>query len=776
MRSRKFAELILLLSTWFGTAPTSVLSEATRNSLSSSSLSTTTTTKWERIPLVRRLYGEENAEVRKNMAALEESMYRFRTGLAPDPDHVVPYDYHPYNKMNDKTPHRRRLNEEEPTDLFRHIRIHFETAALDAIKTSDNQAKIEWFENVVLPKTRDFWQNALSVVPVSGYLKISSYDLNQGAYCGDQEFTKVGNEYINTGLPDTDLILFVSGSASTQFCAAQTLAVAVACNFDQFDRPTAGAINVCLDNIELNDDGTASDAVLGDYVDVSIHEVGHVLGMSSNSYRFFYDPATGKPRTGRPFISRTVTCVDGTQRSQILPGESTMVFGTRQDGTRYASIVTEKVSQIARNQFDCSTLEGASLENQPTRSDSCTGDHWDERLFYPEAMTGVISPTTNILSSLTLALMEDSGWYKANYTVSEMSPWGLAAGCDFVEQQCLTRVSGGNPTIPSYSRGYFCADEEDKGCAPTHTHKMACQVINYLYVVGEEVPQQKQYFAVSSLGGSKQTDYCPVYGNTYYNKKADALDCRIASNTPSFPNSYSEVYGSSSKCLVSSSGEGRCYESVCVKEDMTFRFNVVGRWYTCEYDFQEKEIPITDGTVPHTVTCPRLAQVCPDLFCPFNCAGRGVCDYTNQVNGTLQPVCKCFDSTDTSPACSDSLIPDGGFLDDAGTLIDNLQENFFDPLVSVFVDHPDDWDTASWAWAIGLLTVGIILILCVCSSMCPSPSRKGHKVKSGAIARSRPASHAVPRSRPPTRSSAPPTATNHHHGRRESTSSRLYNI
>jgi len=87
-----------------------------------------------------------------------------------------------------------------------------------------------------------------------------------------------------------------------------------------------------------------------------------------------------------------------------------MVFSTNAQGNRYASIVTEKVRTIARNQFDCQSLDGAQLENQPTRAESCTGDHWDERLFYPEALSGVISPTANILSSLTLALMEDSGW------------------------------------------------------------------------------------------------------------------------------------------------------------------------------------------------------------------------------------------------------------------------------------------------------------------------------------------------------------------------------
>jgi hypothetical protein len=93
-----------------------------------------------------------------------------------------------------------------------------------------------------------------------------------------------------------------------------------------------------------------------------------VLGMSSNSYRFFWDPATGQPRTPRPFERSTVTCVDGTEQELIVPAQNTLRFYSN-NGQRYASIVTEKVRAIARNQFDCQSLEGAQLENQ---QDSCT--------------------------------------------------------------------------------------------------------------------------------------------------------------------------------------------------------------------------------------------------------------------------------------------------------------------------------------------------------------------------------------------------------------------
>jgi hypothetical protein len=67
-------------------------------------------------------------------------------------------------------------------------------------------------------------------------------------------------------------------------------------------------------------------------------------------------------------------------------------------------------------------------------------------------MSAFYSTATSIISPLTLALLEDSGWYKGNYSATEISPFGHAAGCPFVEEDCI--VDGGD--VPSYSKGFFC--------------------------------------------------------------------------------------------------------------------------------------------------------------------------------------------------------------------------------------------------------------------------------------------------------------------------------
>jgi hypothetical protein len=217
------------------------------------------------------LYGPENAQVRRNVRELEERSQRSKTGLLGDPNHRLAYDNHPYDKSN---PNRKL---QVVDGVFKPMRIQYHTEALDSIRTDENAAKIDFIESEILPRTAEFWSQSLSVVPISGNLLISSNELDGREFCGDSEFTQVPDEHVSVGIPNTDLILYVSGVPSSRFCSGTTLAVAVSCNFDQYDRPTAGAINICLDQIQLGSDGTASPAVVQDNVDVLVGIRGAVL-------------------------------------------------------------------------------------------------------------------------------------------------------------------------------------------------------------------------------------------------------------------------------------------------------------------------------------------------------------------------------------------------------------------------------------------------------------------------------------------------------------------
>jgi hypothetical protein len=144
---------------------------------------------------IRRVYGDDNRAVRAELDRIVERMPRYKTGIPADPDHEVPYDNHPYAGWH----WRRSLQENSSatsntttatdgaaggtptmtngTNLFQPMRIKYFTDALESVRDDTNGEKIDWYINTIMPITTEFWSSALSVVPVSGNLKISSSEL-----------------------------------------------------------------------------------------------------------------------------------------------------------------------------------------------------------------------------------------------------------------------------------------------------------------------------------------------------------------------------------------------------------------------------------------------------------------------------------------------------------------------------------------------------------------------------------------------------------------------
>lgn len=80
--------------------------------------------------------------------------------------------------------------------------------------------------------------------------------------------------------------------------------------------------------------------------------------------------------------------------------------------TRYR-VVTPAVRAVVRRHFACPTLPGALLEDDLGHGSA--GSHWDQRLFQGEMMDPVAGEDTvvgrHVLTNVTLALLEDTGWY-----------------------------------------------------------------------------------------------------------------------------------------------------------------------------------------------------------------------------------------------------------------------------------------------------------------------------------------------------------------------------
>jgi leishmanolysin len=68
------------------------------------------------------------------------------------------------------------------------------------------------------------------------------------------------------------------------------------------------------------------------------------------------------------------------------------------------------------------------------------------------------------LHAVTLAALEDSGWYRANYSKADRTMWGRKAGCAFVQEKCVVNGQSKYPL-------HFCTKEDVTGCTLQRNYK-----------------------------------------------------------------------------------------------------------------------------------------------------------------------------------------------------------------------------------------------------------------------------------------------------------------
>lgn len=59
-----------------------------------------------------------------------------------------------------------------------------------------------------------------------------------------------------------------------------------------------------------------------------------------------------------------------------------------------------------------------------------------------------------VYSRITLALMEDTGWYSANYSMAQELGWGKNLGCDFSMKSCKEWISSKSSRLSYVSLRY----------------------------------------------------------------------------------------------------------------------------------------------------------------------------------------------------------------------------------------------------------------------------------------------------------------------------------
>nr|VZI20704.1 unnamed protein product [Spirometra erinaceieuropaei] len=267
----------------------------------------------------------------------------------------------------------------------------------------------------------------------------------------------------------------------------------------QTDRPIAGFVNFCPRALLHRHAQTA------ELTYFFRHEMLHILGFSSSLYAFFRSP-TGEPLTPRQAFSPNPSLGWFNKSRGIYNWSERVIKRVVRNWTSSRGVFpkvayllrTPAVLRVAKEYFGCPSLDGVELEDHHLPGVSLS--HWETRLLGNELMT----PTyTNafVLSKLTLALMEDTGWYLVNYSSSDDLAWGFGRGCLFATGSCFEFMS--EQTKHGRSTAPFCY--HPRLTEPTSPVLVSCTPGGYSFGYcnlirhRESLPPEYSYFASSNL-------------------------------------------------------------------------------------------------------------------------------------------------------------------------------------------------------------------------------------------------------------------------------------
>ena len=561
------------------------------------------------------------------------------------------------NYLDHPFEHARRL--EEAAFAPMRIKLVYDDARMATLSNTQK----DFLQTKLLPEAVDTWQAALSVVPVEGNLYAQRQCLEwyntPGQTCKtvaenqmcfeapipDEHFgqQRVCSTCTNandcqgdpctvtegTGVANADFVLYVHADM-TPLCVGSVLAYAASCQRDQHDRPTFGMVNFCADRVD------ADPSQYSKQLNTALHEMSHALGFSADLFAYMRDE-TGEPRTPRDMngdvIRTNHVCPNGKEvTNYAMPSSNTVQF-FEERGHSVAKVVTPNVLNYVRNHFGCDDLNGAELESQ---EDACIGSHWEERIFEPEFMTAVQS-VHNVLSGLTLAFFDDSGWYQANFSIAEPNYFGAKRGCQFAYAKCIENDQYGTPT--PVDADHFCTNEEQIGCTIDGYSKAACSFQDH---VGYIIPEWYRYFGDSqTAGGAKYTDYCPIYSGYVSGLCSDPANMFHPPGTTL--NVQGETFSATSRCTrmtlhskaasqwqLLNAGVG-CYDVTC--NDGLVRITVPTEnaplTVTCDQKGEQMAVEGYDGYL----YCPDPFVMCDQAKCDQDCGNNALC---------IQGECQCL--------------------------------------------------------------------------------------------------------------------------------------
>ncbi|XP_073715774.1 ciliated left-right organizer metallopeptidase isoform X2 [Misgurnus anguillicaudatus] len=245
------------------------------------------------------------------------------------------------------------------------------------------------------------------------------------------------------GVPDTDFLLYVF-THSTDKCRTESsvLAYAAHCQTDSVGRPIAGVMVICREHLSVER------YTHDHFVQTVLHELFHVLGFSKELYSRWRDCSTSSQADEDCWSYGHVTSTDEMGEVRLYS----------------PAVIRAMQKHLNSTQSDL----GAPLENKDAGSDGLSS-HWEARVLQGSIMTASLAePSLVRIDPVTLAALQDTGWYSVNFSRAQSLVWGDGEGGQF-----------GSVSTCHNNSTFFCTGS-GLGCHYLHLHKGECLTDQFL--------------------------------------------------------------------------------------------------------------------------------------------------------------------------------------------------------------------------------------------------------------------------------------------------------
>ena len=351
------------------------------------------------------------------------------------------------------------------------------------------------------------------------------------------------------------------------------------------------------------------------FSEVILHELTHALGFLYTMFPYFPNGAEG---------TYTKANIRGIERTIIK---------------------TPKVLEVARKYFNCESIQGIELEDQGGMGSALS--HWEQRILLGDYMGAVIYQEEMVISEITLALLEDSGWYKINYYTGGLMRFGKNKGCDFIQNKCLDSYYN-----TQFDNEFFDFNERYSPSCSAGRQSRTYSIMNiYNYVIDYNYQENfiPDFGGFYYSGSMYTTDYCPTHGqrndetnNGYFTGNCKYGDGSFGYNiyyinpetgeyeskhpNSELPQELGEIYSDTSFCFMSSlapTGKYQlyssiphpmCYQIYCSSSSLSIKIN--NDLVVCPREGGNVKIDGYDGFIncpDYNLMCTGTV-VCNDMF------------------------------------------------------------------------------------------------------------------------------------------------------------------